>query len=111
METLSLSVIIVTIYFGLYYQAGEGEAIMSNEIVSWIIFFGVLTPSILFAIKFSRMMWIEVLKVVARKSAKAFRFLTCGSKDITEFKQQYMDEGFSDDDEAEGEKSIKTELQ
>ena len=28
METLSLTVIIITIYFGLYYQAGEGEPIM-----------------------------------------------------------------------------------
>mmetsp|Transcript_25284 Transcript_25284/g.33840 ORF Transcript_25284/g.33840 Transcript_25284/m.33840 type:complete len:98 (-) Transcript_25284:162-455(-) len=97
METLSLSVIIVTIYFGLYYQAGEGEPIMQSDVVSWIIFAMVLFPSLAFAVNFSRKMWIEVLKVVAAKSAKAFRYLTCGSKEITVFKQMYMDEGSDDD--------------
>jgi len=114
METISLFVIIVTIYFGLYYQAGEGEPIMQSDIVSWMIFSCVLTPSIAFAINFSKIMWIEILKVVAGKSAKAFRFLTCGSRDITTFKMQYMDEGSDDDqsiDEAvdapeQGEKSL-----
>jgi hypothetical protein len=28
MENISLFVLIITIYCGLYYQAGEGEAIM-----------------------------------------------------------------------------------
>ena len=44
-------------------------------------------------------MWIEVLKVVAGKSTKAFRFLTCGTKDITVFKMQYMDDGESEEEE------------
>ena len=93
METLSLSVIIITIYFGLYYQAGEGDPVMESELVGWVIFCGVLSPSIMFAIRFSRMMWIEILKVVARKSARAFRFLTFGTKEITVFKKMYMDSG------------------
>ena len=99
METLSLSVIIITIYFGLYYQAGEGEPIMQSDIVSWMIFIMVLSPSIMFAVNFSGKMWIEVLKVVAGKSTKAFRFLTCGTKDITVFKMQYMDDGESEEEE------------
>ena len=53
MENISLFVIIVTIYFGLYYQAGEGEPIMQSEVVSWLIFVCVLSPSILFAVNFS----------------------------------------------------------
>lgn len=90
METLSLFVIILTIYCGLYYQAGEGEAVMQNQIVTWLIFCGVLIPSIVFAINFIRKMWIEILKQVSAKSVKAFRFLTCGTKDITEFRLQHM---------------------
>jgi len=83
METISLFVIIVTIYFGLYYQAGEGEPIMQSEVVTWLIFICVLSPSIAFGINFGQIMWIEILKVVAGKSARVFRFLTCGSRDLT----------------------------
>ena len=100
METLSLFVIILTIYAGLYYQAGEGEPIMESQIVTWIIFLFVLVPSVLFAINFSKKMWVEILKQVAGKSSKLFRYLTCGSIDITEFKQKHMD--FDSDDDAEG---------
>ena len=42
-------------------------------------------------------MWIEVLKVVAGKSATAFRYMTCGTKEITAFKLQYMDENSDDE--------------
>ena len=45
-------------------------------------------------------MWVEILKQVAGKSAKLFRYLTCGSIEITDFKRMHMDEN-SDDDEAE----------
>lgn len=90
METLSLSVIIITIYFGLYYQAGEDDPIMQSDLVSWVIFAGVLLPSIAFALNFSRKMWIEILKIFARNSTKAFRFVTCGAKDLAQFKQEYM---------------------
>ena len=96
MEELSLTVIIVTIYFGLYYQAGAGDPIMESEPVSWMIFVCVLSPSIAFAISFIKIMWIEVLKVVAKKSARLFRYLTCGSRNITEFKLQYFDDDESD---------------
>ena len=89
METLSLFVIILTIYSGLYYQAGEGEQIMESQVVTWIIFCAVLIPSLIFALNFGKKMWIEILKVVSVKSAKAFRFLTCGSVDITEFKLEH----------------------
>ena len=83
METMSLFVIILTIYFGLYYQAGAGEPIMESQIVTWCIFFGVLIPTVVFAINFTKIMWIEILKVVINKSSRAFRFLTCGSMDLT----------------------------
>ena len=97
METLSLFVIILTIYSGLYYQAGEGEPIMESQVVTWIIFSAVLIPSLIFALNFSRKMWIEILKVVSAKSAKAFRFLTCGSVDITEFKLEHNYEPSDED--------------
>ena len=67
-----------------------------------MIFICVLAPSIAFIINFSQIMWIEVLKVVAGKSSRVFRFVTCGTRDITAFKMQYMDEG-SDIDESAGE--------
>ena len=103
METLSLFVIILTIYCGLYYQAGECEAVMENQLVTWLIFLGVLVPSIVFAINFSRKMWIEILKQVAAKSVKAFRYLTCGTKDITEFRMQYMVQEESESEQSEQE--------
>ena len=73
---------------------------MESEPVSWMIFVCVLTPSIAFAISFGKIMWIEVLKVVAKKSARLFRYMTCGSRNITEFKLQYLDESDSDDNNA-----------
>ena len=102
METLSLFVIILTIYSGLYYQAGEGEPIMESQVVTWIIFCAVLIPSLIFALNFGRKMWIEILKVVSVKSAKAFRFLTCGSVDITEFKLEHNYEPSDDEDKDVG---------
>lgn len=102
METLSLFVIILTIYFGLYYQAGQGDEFMESSAVTWFIFLAVLIPSVTFAVNFSKIMWIEILKVVAGKSAKAFRYLTCGSWDLQQFKAIHMDYG-SDDDNSEEE--------
>ena len=90
MEILSLGVIILTIYSGLYYQAGEGDAFMESDIVTYVIFLSVIVPSIVFAINFIRKMWLEILKIVANKSAKAFRFITLGTSDLTEFKQRHM---------------------
>ena len=46
-------------------------------------------------------MWVEILKQVAGKSAKLFRYLTCGSIDITDFKRMHMDENSDDDDDKE----------
>lgn len=109
MEELSLTVIIVTIYFGLYYQAGAGDPIMESEPVSWMIFICVLTPSIAFAISFGKIMWIEVLKVVAKKSARLFRYLTCGSRNITEFKLQYFDDDESDANNASLDDDVQEE--
>lgn len=99
METLSLGVIILTIYAGLYYQAGEGDPFMESQPVTWVIFFAVLAPSISFAVNFARKMWVEILKVIANKSAKLFRYATCGMKDLTEFRMQYMEEDTEEGDE------------
>ena len=99
MESLSLFVIILTIYAGLYYQAAKGEPIMESQILTWIVFFALLVPSLLFAINFARKMWIEILKVIGGKSAKAFRFITCGRINFKEFKLKHLGvEESSDDD-------------
>ena len=99
MEELSLGVIILTIYSGLYYQAGEGDAFMESQPVTWLIFGAVLIPSVAFSVSFGRKMWIEILKVVAGKSAKCFRFITFGLKDLVEFRMKYMDNDASDEEE------------
>ena len=65
---------------------------MESDLVTWFIFFAVLVPSIVFAIQFVKIMWIEILKIAASKSAKAFRYLTCGTIDVTEFKERHMDD-------------------
>ena len=103
MEELSLGVIILTIYSGLYYQAGEGDAFMESQPVTWLIFGAVLIPSLAFSISFGRKMWIEILKVVAGKSAKCFRFITFGLKDLVEFRMQHMDEESDEEENAEHE--------
>ena len=71
---------------------------MESQPVTWLIFFAVLIPSISFTISFGRKMWVEILKVVANKSARVFRFITLGMKDLTAFKLEHMDED-SDDEE------------
>lgn len=53
MENISLFVLIITIYCGLYYQAGRGEAVMELNFVKWTIFFMVLGPSIIFSVYFA----------------------------------------------------------
>lgn len=107
MEALSLFVIILTIYSGLYYQAGEGDELMESQPVTWLIFCAVLIPSIVFAVNFIRKMWVEILKVVAGKSSRVFRFMTCGTKDILEFKLQYMDEDSDAADDAKNDLELK----
>ena len=52
MERMSLMVIILTIYCGLFYQAGEGDEVVQSSFFIWIIFFSVLTPTFVFAINF-----------------------------------------------------------
>ena len=49
-----------------------------------------ITPSLVFAVNFIHKMRIEILKVAAGKSNKLFRYLTCGSWDLSEFKLKYM---------------------
>ena len=63
---------------------------MKLTAMTYIIFFAVLIPSALFAVSFSKIMWIEILKVVAIKSPRIFRFMTCGTKDVTTFKALHM---------------------
>jgi len=104
MENISLFVLIITIYCGLYYQAGRGEEIMQKNFVKWTIFFLVLAPSVIFTMYFAKQMGIEILKVAAGKSTTGFRFITCGSWDITEFKKTYMAE--MSDDEISSDESI-----
>ena len=91
----------MTIYSGLYYQAGEGDAFMESQPITWFIFAAVLIPSLIFAVNFGRQMWSEILKVVVIKSPKIFRFITCGSKDVTQFRLENLDQSESEDEGVE----------
>ena len=90
MESISLFVLIMTIYCGLYYQAGQGESVMQLNFVKWTIFTLVLAPSLVFIIYFAYKMRIEILKIALNKSPKTFRFVTCGFVDINEFREEHM---------------------
>ena len=68
--------------------------------MSYIIFAAVLVPSLIFAVNFVKKIWHEILKVVAVKSARVFRFLTCSAVDVLVFRRMYIDD-FSDDESNE----------
>lgn len=67
--------------------------------MTWFIFMAVLVPSLIFAVNFGRKIYVEILKVFAGKSARVFRFLTCGTIDLTEFRLQHLEEDSDDDNE------------
>ena len=71
---------------------------MESEPVTWFIFLAVLIPSVAFTISFGRKMWVEILKVVANKSARVFRFITLGTKDLTAFKLKHTAVDSDDED-------------
>ena len=79
------------IYVGLFYQAGEGDDIMESDVIQYITFFAVLILSIIFSMNFFKKIWVEILKVAAANNARLFRYMTCGRKDMTEFRADYMD--------------------
>ena len=63
---------------------------MTSKTVTWVMFFCVIIPTVIFAFNFFRIMWTEVLKLAARKSAKIFRLLTCGTKDLIAFRALHL---------------------
>ena len=65
MEHISLFVLIMTVYCGLYYQASKDEKLMQTNFVKWSLFIIVLASSLIFAIYFFFKMRIEILKVCA----------------------------------------------
>ena len=79
---------------------------MQLNFVKWTIFIMVLAPSSVFSIYFLVKMRIELLKVAAAKSPKAFRFVTCGFMDINEFRSAHM-EVDSDEDGSSSEQDYK----
>lgn len=91
MESLSLLVIVLTIFGGLFYQAGQDETIMALKSVEIAIFLIVFVPTVVFTVNFLLKMRIEILKVAVNKSPKAFRFVTCGFSDINAFRSKYLD--------------------
>ena len=88
---MSLLVIILTVYSGLFFQAGEGDTIIKNNLFIWFIFFAVFSPTLVFAVNFVLKMRIEILKVLAQKSTFMFRLITFNSIELRDFKKQYMD--------------------
>ena len=86
---------------------------MDNDATKYIFFFAVLIPSLIFALKLIKILWIEILKVVASKSPRAFQYITCGTKDITAFKALHMpcvgDEKNGDEDYEEKKLSVRAQ--
>ena len=71
---------------------------MQSGFVKWAIFLMVLAPSTVFAFYFIVKMRLEILKVAASRSPKAFRFVTCGFMDINDFRQAHMDVDSDEED-------------
>lgn len=109
MEKISLFVLVITIYAGLYYQTGT-EDTFSNNFVKWVIFIVVISPCILFMVYFCRQMRIEILKVALAKNVKLFRVLSCGCVDPDKFRElhdRHEKEDWEDDEELEAGKNVR----
>lgn len=62
LESYSLIVLIITIYFGLYYQSSKGtESLFESDITKWLVFFGVFVTSSTFLAHFIYKMHAEIV--------------------------------------------------
>ena len=82
-----------TIYCGLYFQAGRGDAALENEAVKWLIFMIVFIPSIGFMVFFIDKLRIEFLKMLAKTGCTLlFKILSFGRTNRHDFIDQHRDE-------------------
>ena len=79
METVSLNVQIITIYFGLFFQAGKSDSIIREDGFKWFIFALVLIPSWLFLMIFIYRMRSEAINYASGTNSNIlFKILSCG---------------------------------
>ena len=75
----------ITIYCGIYFQAGKGDDILKNSIVKWAIFCAILFPSLGFLIYFIEKLRLELLRWLATVSKFFFKIASFGRVDIHDF--------------------------
>ena len=62
LESYSLTVLIIIIYFGLYYQSSKGtESLFESDVTKWLVFFGVFLTSSAFITHFMYQMHAEMV--------------------------------------------------
>ena len=105
LERLSLFVLIITIYCGLFFQAGKTDVFLKNAIVKWVIFLCIFIPSCAFLIYFIDNMRTEVLKMISKRSKFLFRLFTCCRTDWRTFIEDHKHD---DDDSLEEFDTIQT---
>ena len=87
---LSQFVFIVTLYFGICYQAGINVDGSRSLVIQWTGFVCVLVISLVFSVYYFMKVYIELLKRVAQTQPLVFRFLTCGYSNLSNFRMKYL---------------------
>ena len=91
LEKISLFVLIMTIYCGLFFQAGKEDTVLENSIVKWVIFAMVFIPSCIFLIYFVDKLRTEILRKLVNYKL-FFKIISCGLINLTEFKEDHAND-------------------
>ena len=83
METNSLVVCILTLYFGMYYVTGAHYTYMDNAGVSWMFLILIIVPNLYFFGFWVLKMRIEVLKMVYKMNKPSLlKLVSCMDQDV-----------------------------
>ena len=82
-----MAALIITVYFGLFYQASkDSKRFIESDVVKWFVFIMVFVSTFAFLAHFIFKMHSEVVRISAKKKfKKVFNLVTCWRKDYDEY--------------------------
>ena len=98
LEAYSLMALILTVYFGLYYQSSQGiESLFESSVTKWLVFFFEFTTSLFFLSHFVYKLHAELVKLaIKKKRRRVFNILTCGCSNYYDQVLDQIQEGKED---------------